>query len=419
MPRLPLLCLAAATLAAADALPPTPNAGGQGNPYQRWELGPNRAKDYFPLAVWMQNPANAPRYQAAGINLFIGLWKGPTEEQLATLKKHNMPVICHQNEVGLAHKDDPLIVAWMHGDEPDIAHDFKGHWGGDIERVKAAWPDEPYFKRFGPNKPFTEKWGPPIPPTWIQRDAAEIRAKDPRRPIFLNLGHGVAWEKWVGRGTRSGKDEDFPEYLKGCDIASFDIYPGASKEIAGQLWRVPQGVTNLRTWSQDRAVVWNCVEAGFGTPEHTATPRQVRAEVWMSLIHGSMGIVYFVHRFGAKPTDRALLDDPAMLAEVTRTNKQIQALAPLLNSPSVVPGATPTTDKPEIPVAAMTKVDGATMHVWAVAMRPGTTTATFTVPGMTSGTVTVVGENRTIPLAGGRFSDAFADWDVHLYEIRP
>jgi hypothetical protein len=30
-------------------------------------------------------------------------------------------VICAQNEVGLAHKNDPIIVGWMHDDEPDNA----------------------------------------------------------------------------------------------------------------------------------------------------------------------------------------------------------------------------------------------------------------------------------------------------------
>lgn len=417
-----MLCLAAtaAPLGAADEggkTPVSPNAGGAGNPYQSWELGPNRAKDYFPLAVWCQSPENAPRYQAAGINLYIGLWQGPTEAQLATLKKHNMPVICEQNAVGLAHLADPLIVGWMHGDEPGNARDFKKFWNGDLKRLQAAWPG--LYDDLGPDKPY-KGWGIGIPPTWIVRDYKEIKAKDPRRPVFLNLGVDVAYEKWGGRGDRSGKSEDNREYLKGCDIASFDIYPAAEGkgEVAGNLWYVPKGVTNLRTWSKDRAVVWNCIEAGFGDAQHMARPRDVRAEVWMSLIHGSMGLVYFVHRF--KPfNEHALLDDAALLAEVTRINQQIQALAPVLNSPSSVTPATVVSANPEIPVATMTKTDGKTVHLFAVAMRPGSTKAAFTVPGLTVGTVKVLGEDRTIPLAGGRFEDAFSDWDVHLYEIRP
>jgi hypothetical protein len=43
---------------------------------------------------------------------------GPTEQQLASLKKSGMKVICEQNEVALKNLDDPIIIGWMHGDEP-------------------------------------------------------------------------------------------------------------------------------------------------------------------------------------------------------------------------------------------------------------------------------------------------------------
>src|SRR5262249_11999005 len=72
--------------------------------------------NFFPVAVWLQNPANAARYRQAGINLYVALWKGPTDDQLADLKREGMYVICAQNEVGLAHKDDATIAGWMHGD---------------------------------------------------------------------------------------------------------------------------------------------------------------------------------------------------------------------------------------------------------------------------------------------------------------
>ena len=56
------------------------------SPYAHWPNGPGQSDRYFPIAVWLQNPANAARYQALGINLYVGLWKGPTEQQLAALK---------------------------------------------------------------------------------------------------------------------------------------------------------------------------------------------------------------------------------------------------------------------------------------------------------------------------------------------
>src|ERR1051326_6512660 len=55
-----------------------------------WTNQPWFDPDFFPLAVWLQAPANAERYRKAGFNLYVGLWRGPTEEQLATLKRAGM-----------------------------------------------------------------------------------------------------------------------------------------------------------------------------------------------------------------------------------------------------------------------------------------------------------------------------------------
>src|SRR5450432_228433 len=45
---------------------------------------------FFPIGVWLQWPGRAPSYQAIGINTIVGLYEGPTEEQLAELAKHGM-----------------------------------------------------------------------------------------------------------------------------------------------------------------------------------------------------------------------------------------------------------------------------------------------------------------------------------------
>ena len=79
---------------------------------------------------------------------------------------------------------------------------------------------------------------------------------------MLNLGQGVAWDGWYGRGVRTNHPEDYPEYVKGCDIVSFDIYPACheNKEVAGKLWYVPKGVDRLRQWTGGRKDVWCCIE---------------------------------------------------------------------------------------------------------------------------------------------------------------
>ena len=48
-------------------------------------------------------------------------------------------------------------------------------------------------------------------------------------------------------------------------------------------------------------------------------------------------------------------------------------------------------------------------------MRPGTTTASFSVAS--GDQVEVIGENRTLTITSGKFTDNFASYGVHLYKI--
>lgn len=344
----------------------------------------------FPIAIWVQSPNNAARYRAAGINLYVGLWQGPTEAQLADLKAANMPVICEQNAVGLAHRNDPLIVAWMHGDEPDNAQAVTDPKTGE------------------------KGWGPCVPPAKIVADYRKLQATDPTRPILLNLGQGVANDAWVGRGA-GAKLEDYRTYVQGCDLVSFDVYPVAD---GLPIRLVPKGIDRLTQWTKGSKPVWNCIECTHINGKRKATPRQVRAEVWMSLTHGSRGLIYFVHEFQPKFNEHALLDDPPMLAEVTATNRQIAELAPVLNRPTERDGATASPSTEETPIDLMVKKhDGAT-YLFTVGMVKNATRVAFTVRGVSGdATAEVLGESRRIPVRNGRFEDTFNPEDVHLYRV--
>jgi len=203
-------------------------------------------------------------------------------------------------------------------------------------------------------------------------------------------------------------------------IASFDIYPvnHDRSEVSGKLWFVAQGVERLIQWGGGDKIIWNCLECTrIGELDRKPTPQQVRCEAWMSLIHGSRGLIYFVHQF--KPTFReaALLDDPEMLAAVTALNQHIVELAPVLNSPTIRDAASVRSENSDVPIAMMVKQHKGT-YLFAVGMRDGVTTATFTLEGINGEKVVeVLGEDRTIAANNGSFSDRFGPWDVHLYQL--
>ena len=281
----------------------------------------------------------------------------------------------------------------MHGDEPDNAQSLGAGKG----------------------------YGPPVAAGEDRRPTTSgIRAADPTRPVVLNLGQGVAWDGWYGRGVRTNHPEDYPEYVKGCDIASFDIYPVAhdKPEVAGQSvvrrpWRgAAQAVGQGRP-------VWNCIECTrISNKDHKATPQQVRCEVWMSIIHGSMGLIYFVHEWEPKFDESALLSDATMYDAVSRINHRIAELAPVLNSPTVPDGAKAQPVNADVPIATMVKKHDGAVYLFAVAMRPGQTRAKLAIQGLSGRhAVEVLDENRTLESSDGVFEDDFKPWDVHLYRL--
>jgi hypothetical protein len=282
----------------------------------------------------------------------------------------------------------------MHGDEPDNAQ--------SLGRGKG--------------------YGPPILPARIVEGYEKIRKADPDRPVLLNLGQGVAWDGWYGRGVRTNHPEDYPEYLKGCDIASFDIYPAGheKQEIAGNLWYVPLGVDRLRRWSGGKKDVWCCIETtGIDNVDRRPTPQQVRSEVWMALVHGARGIIYFAHQFKPRFIEAGLLADEAMAREVADINRQIRGLAPVLNSSDVADGASVVLLEERVPVDFVARRHAGETYLFSVAMREEETTATFTVPGTGDARVEVLGEGRTIEAVGGKRQDRFKGYQVHLYKVSP
>lgn len=358
-----------------------------------WSRGLPEDPGFFPIGVWLQDPRNAARYKELGINVYVGLWKGPTEGQLAVLREAGMPVICAQNRYAREHLDDPIIVGWMHGDEPDNAQALPGERG----------------------------YGPPILPKVILEDYRRLREVDSSRPVLLNLGQGVAWDDYIGRGVRRGHPEDYPEYMRGADIVSFDIYPVVHEDarIAGRLEYVATGVERLVGWKRGNQRVWNCIECThISNPNAKATPDQIRAEVWMALIRGSQGLIYFVHQFKPEFREAALLDDPENSAAVRAINREIRELAPVLNAPSVTEGIEVQSDSRNHPVAWMLKRTGHRHHLFVANLRSSPVKATI-VRRMTDAGVTaeaqVAGEKRSVRIERGRWEDHFQPYAVHHY----
>ncbi|HHY83086.1 MAG TPA: DUF4082 domain-containing protein [Clostridiales bacterium] len=348
--------------------------------------------DFFPIGVWLQNPAPSvmEQYKAIGINTYIGLSSGGFNETVYnTLKQYGMKAIVNMNNYARQNMDkvEEVVLAWLQEDEPDIAR-FTPDW----------WPL------------------PPISPEETFRRYVEFKRYNKTKPVYMNLSQGVAKPDWPGRGVDTNYTYMYPEYAKGADILSFDVYPVNS---GYDLSLVAKGVDNLYGYSDGRQPVWAFIETtkydtgNQGRP----TPEQVKTQVWMALVHGARGIEYFCHQFSpffveAGPLHEDYSDIREMIASI---NAQITELAPVLNSPTISGYATVDTVN-DVPVDIMTKKYNGIRYIFSVGMADEAATATFHVAS--GDIVKVIGEDRVIKVENGQFSDEFAPYEVHLYEVR-
>jgi hypothetical protein len=363
---------------------PLPWFGGPSY-YEDWPRGFPADSSYFPVGVWMQNPANAARFQAVGVNHYIGLWQGPTEEQLSGMADAGMHVVCEQAGVWQQHLNSELIQGWLDAAAPDNAQEN---------------PDGSY--------------SPCIAPQAVQQSYAAKAAADPTRPVTLMLGQGVATPAWVGRGECTGQTEDYPEYAKAADILVNYTYPLNNQH---PLELVATGIDKLNRYANYSKPIFADLEASNINGRVRPTPHQLRAEVWMSLIHGAAGVQYFCHQIEPNFNETDCLDDPATAAALTQINAQLIELAPALNTQSF--GLAPVSSNAGAPVRAVLKKASTGSYVFAVNMADAATTAVFSLAGVgTTSSVEVLGEGRNLVPAKGSFEDAFEGYGVHLYRLR-
>lgn len=387
--------------------------------FSQWKNCP-QDKNFFPIGVWVQNPAEAAKYKELGINFYFGLWDGPTAGQIQELKKHGMGVVCHFNEYAKENLlDEPTVWGWMHNDEPDLALHFprnllKGPGGKEI--IKKHWP-EVYNELDLDHKEYNG-WGLGLHPVNdIQAGYQEIKKYDPERPVFIQLSMAVAQDGIeMGRGDRSGKIWEYPLYMEGSDVVSFDIYPVAYGN-PDKLWQISKGIDQLKAWGSGDRPRMVILEAGFG--EVWASKHQQRAQLWLAINHGAEGIAWFVHRWikenGQEKfySDKMPLKHPEIGQAVKELNQEVLSLASVIHAEK--PEGAATAKGAELDLGARRK-DGI-LYLFAVERGGKAGLAEISLKDIGRAEIEVIGENRTLSCRNGTFTDDFEPWAVHLYKI--
>jgi hypothetical protein len=359
---------------------------------------------FFPLGVWyesIRSEDDVARDKEAGLNLYVEL--------------------TGDSDTSLLGPEGPYAITSgnMSGISGQITTDEADMWGGPGD---AAWTGK-YPGEGDICSPSGEQCGYTI--------MDSLRANIPDGMMaYTNYGKGVTF--WESDAEAARFVNDYQDVVSADNYWFTDpnicgayeggqFYGGRALSEADCRLAANYGSTIDRLRSlvkpEGSKPVWAFVEVGHpsdvdSTP--TATGPQIRAAVWSSIIHGARGVVYFNHNFGGDCISQHVLRDSCgqeVRPDVTAVNKQVTSLAPVLNAP-FLDGATTASGA----VDHMAKVSDGQVYVFAASAQAASQTVEITNSCISSDTVTVVGENRTLKASGGQFTDQFADGNaVHIY----
>jgi hypothetical protein len=363
--------------------------------YARFANGLPTAPSFFPISTWgsyAHFAAERAEDKAVGLNGYM--WVASDAADMGRIRNAGMWAVQDYELQGTVGSE---TAGWMLGDEVDMQQ------------------------------------GPSACPGVMNQRKASLR----------NPG-GRFYFSWYGKGVifwqRDAQAACFVNY---DDVTGADIYWFTDPDACTSLAQGPAfyGLKRALTQAECRRArnygdtvrdlrrldamdgvrhpIWQVVEVGcpFTSTSACITPAQARAAVWHSLIAGARGIEYFQHSFSGPCDGHHVLRDNAcyqpMINTITSVNAQIKSIAPALNGPKLTSGfrANPS-------VRAVAKWDGRNFYVLAGSMENAASVGNFALPCVGTATATVVGENRTLPVTAGSFSDSFADGNaIHIYRI--
>lgn len=252
---------------------------------------------------------------------------------------------------------------------------------------------------------------------WHLRDEADLngglqvlpllpgKVRD-RRVAFLTLSSHF----WPAAARGPLPLEAYPAMVARAGVVGFTLYPLSfwCRRAFGAVLYAQRHLVGLAAGKP----TFQWIEAAamgdspcYRNSRFTPTPATVRAETWLAIVGGAKGIGYF-------PADWA----PDVKAEIRSLNEQISALAPILLSDRIPPFSASRTGP--IKVTART-YNGAT-YVFAVNATGRRHNAGFTISGLTTLSLQVLGEGRSVPVkATGAVSDSFEPFAVHVYVAAP
>jgi hypothetical protein len=400
---------------------------------------------FFSIGVWagtMRTSSDAARWEDLGLNTMVGLGPDPVlPSDLALMQSVGISYIAFSEDRFAFPADTPNWVGILATDEPNLFTEVST----PIATTPNAIQDDRFWYLNNNWYFMTPEQGGLDPiasseevlrtlvttPDGTQR---HIDASGTDTYWFAGAKANVSWV--LGAGAEIGAD-GIVDSVFHRDMTRDEAARGSMYGAAVDMFRDLQ-VTYP-------APIAQFIETGGPYGENTTgasyiSPPELNWAVWSSLIHGAGQIIYFNHSFGGPAFSFDNLAQPyyqtiqpgqtiSIYDQVKATNDMVEQLAPVLNSPFAinyvtVDGPHYAFGSPEHPLdgfEVMAKYYNGEFYIFADTTMSETQTnipATFTINDPNATSVTVVNENRTIPVTNGVFTDTFARaWTVHIYEV--
>ena len=372
-------------------LTPCPSSDGQQTTQDAIPLADNVERfldGFFPIGVFSQPADSMEKWKERGINTVLETPQNhdavqwDREAQRVGLRVIRRPLPNPRDDIGRTD-----LLAWSHWDEPDAAGRIF-EWTPMFERTYKEW-----------------------------------REVDPDRKIFINFaGPDISWFATRNDEYSRKYAAHYPRLIATADWIANDIYPcggwlnQAHERRRGDVTLITEPIKVLRTLTDKPLFAFietSEIERGNVPGARCPTADEVRAQIWLAIIHGVRGLFYFpavVGTYGFQFDGTT----PEIVAEIKYQNERLTKLAPILQGP-INPESGSIMVNP--PLQAGWRVEGNKLYVFVV-NPTGQPRKAQSIRVATSFRISGCQEFETarqFPVKNNQWQDDFAPFEIRIY----
>lgn len=223
----------------------------------------------------------------------------------------------------------------------------------------------------------------------------------------------------------------FPGFANMTHVFMPEIYPVLSEDdeknfaVARVISDMEYSKSLIRREGNPNTAVWALLQyfKGWKRWMRYPTPVELRAMTFAAVVSGAQGLVWYTYAPGDHENNFGAAASPENWAIMTEIAQEINLLAPVLceRTPDKQPeieilSGPQKDDLGHSSIHGLLKIHNGKYYYLVVNSARSTVKASFSIPGVSSGIEEKT--QRKISMTKGKFSDDFAPYAVHVYELQ-